>query len=61
MTAKETTTNIRSAESEKQEWAECAVEDGMVWHLNGEPRGNVSKWLRTLANKEVARRKRRRK
>ena len=61
MTAKTTTQNLRASDDEKQAWAECAVEDGIVWHLHGEPRGNVSKWLRSLANKEVYRRKRRRK
>lgn len=61
MTARETTTNVRTTNEEKQAWAEAAVEAGHVWRLGGEPRGNVSKWLRELGNREVARMKRRRK
>lgn len=61
MTARETTTNIRASQEEKQAWAEAAVESGHVWRLHGEPRGNVSKWLRELGNREVARMKRRQK
>jgi hypothetical protein len=61
MAARETTQNVRASEAEKAEWAECAVADGFVWHKDGEPRGNVSRWLRELGNREVGRRKRRKK
>ena len=57
--ARETTTNIRSSHTEKETWAEAALEAGHSWRLNGEPRGNVSKWLRELGNREVKRMKRR--
>lgn len=56
--ARETTTNIRSSTDEKHEWAEAAVQAGHTWKLHGEPRGNISKWLRELANNEAARLKR---
>lgn len=58
MTARETTTNIRASAEEKQAWAEAAAEAGYVWHQGESIRGNVSKWLRELGNREVKRRKR---
>lgn len=58
MTARETTTNIRSSATEKEAWNEAALEAGHSWNSNGEPRGNVSKWLRELGNREVKRKKR---
>lgn len=40
---KETTQNVRCTQEEKQAWKALA------------PSGNVSKWLRALANREVRR------
>lgn len=59
--ARETTQNVRASEAEKQAWNQAAVEAGFVRHEDGRPLGNVSRWLRELGNREVARMKRRRK
>lgn len=57
MTARETTTNIRSSHAEKEEWNQAALDAGFFWVQDGEPRGNISKWLRYLGNREVKRKR----
>lgn len=59
MTARETTTNVRTSHAEKQEWEQAAREDGLIRHEGETVIGNVSRWLRELGNREVQRRKRR--
>ena len=59
MTARETTTNIRSNHTEKHMWAAAALTAGYTRTVQGNTVGNVSQWLRDLANREAKRTTRR--
>jgi len=53
--ARGTTANIKCSPEEKRAWSQAALDAGFTWNQDGEPRGNISKWLRHLASRETNR------